>query len=100
MAAQSLGLSRARIIILYLLPNIYPPVLITATFGISGVIITEATLSFLGLGPQNSASWGLLINQGRMVLNEAPSLSLLPGLCIFLLILSVNIIGEKMREEL
>ncbi len=97
MAARALGLSRFRIILFYLLPNIYPPVLVTATFGISGIIITEATLSFLGLGPQNTPSWGVLINQGRSVLNEAPSLSLLPGLCIFLLILSVNILGERMR---
>ena len=97
-AAKALGLGQYRIIFKYLLPNIYSPVLVTAVFGISGVIITEATLSFLGLGPQNTPSWGLLINQGRSVLQEAPFLSIFPGLCIFLLILSINILGEEVRS--
>lgn len=97
-SAKAVGLSPFRIMLWYLLPNIYSPVLVTSIFGISGVILTEATLSFLGLGPQESSSWGLLINQGRSVLQEAPRLSFFPGACIFFLILSLNILGDRIQE--
>lgn len=93
LSAKALGVGPFRLMTHYLLPNLYSPLLVTSVFSISGVILTEATLSFLGLGPQNTSSWGLLINQGRSVLLEAPGLSLWPGACIFLLVLSLNILG-------
>lgn len=97
LSGRALGVSSLRLTFRYLLPNLYPPLLVTSVFGISGVVLTEATLSFLGLGPQNMASWGLLIHQGRSVLFEAPALSLVPGAIIFLLILSLNILGDRLK---
>ncbi len=97
LSGRALGVSSLRLTFRYLLPNLYSPLLVTSIFGISGVVLTEATLSFLGLGPQNMASWGLLIHQGRSVLFEAPNLSVIPGALIFLLILSLNILGDRLK---
>lgn len=98
LSGKALGVSSGRLAFKYFLPNLYSPLLVTSVFSISGVVLTEATLSFLGLGPQNIASWGLLIHQGRSVLLEAPALSLIPGGLIFLLIFSLNILGDRLKR--
>ena len=99
LASKAIGTGPFRLIVKHLLPNLYSPLLVTAIFGVAGVILTEATLSFLGLGPQNTVSWGFLIQQGKSVLLEAPHLSLLPGACIFFLILSLNTLGDEMGRR-
>ena len=99
LSAKALGVGPLRLVSHYFLPNLYGPLLVTSVFGISGVILTESTLSFLGLGIQGTASWGLLLHQGRSVLLEAPHLSLVPGACIFFLILSLNLIGDHLGKK-
>lgn len=99
LAAQALGFSNLRIMLRYLLPNISAPVIVMATFNLSGVILIEASLSFLGLSSQSgAASWGALLSQGRTVLVEAPHLSLIPGFFIMILVLSLNFMGDALRD--
>lgn len=99
LSARALGVKPFRLATHYLLPNLYSPLLVTCVFGVSGVILTESTLSFLGLGIQDSPSWGLLIHQGRSVLLEAPHISLFPGACVFFLILSLNVLGDSLDKK-
>lgn len=97
----ALGARSTRIIRSHLLPNLIPPVVITASFSLSSVILIEASLSFLGLGVLGEApSWGSLLNQGRTVLIEAPHLSIIPGLLIMLVVLAFNFIGDALRDAL
>ncbi len=96
-AARSLGLPSGRIMFLHVLPNAIAPLLISATFGIAGAVGVESGLSFLGLGDPNTASWGQLLNHGR----ENPTFAWLiytPGLAIFLLVVSLNTVGEGLRQ--
>ncbi len=100
-AAKALGFSNMRIMLRYLLPSISAPVIVMATFNLSGVILIEASLSFLGLSSQGgAASWGALLSQGRTVLVEAPHLSLIPGFFIMILVLSLNFMGDALRDYL
>ena len=100
-AAQALGLSPARVVMRHMWPNILSPVLVTATFGVAGCILAEASLSFLGVGvPPGTPSWGALLDQGRDFLVEAPHISTFPGLAIMITILGFNFLGEGLRERL
>ncbi len=101
LAARGSGASHRRIWVRHLLPNLVPPLLIQATFGMAGVILAESTLSFLGLGvPFDVPSWGRLLDQGVQYLLVAPHLSLYPGLAIALLILGFNFLGDGLRDAL
>lgn len=101
MATRALGGNPLRLIRVHILPLIWTPIVVHATFAISGVIIVEASLSFLGLGPQDGApTWGALLNQGRSVLEEAPHLSIVPGLAIMAVVLSLNFLGDALRDIL
>lgn len=101
MATRALGGGPLRLIRVHILPLIWTPIVVHATFAISGVIIVEASLSFLGLGPQDGApTWGALLNQGRSVLEEAPHLSIVPGLAIMAVVLSLNFLGDALRDIL
>jgi peptide/nickel transport system permease protein len=101
LAAIALGASTPRILWVYILPNLWSVLLISAAFSLSGVLMVEAGLSFLGLGAQDGApTWGSLLNQGRTVLLEAPHLSLLPGLLILATVLALNFLGEGLRDYL
>ena len=94
LAAQSIGAGRVRVILTHILPNISSALIVAATFAFSGVILVESSLSFLGLGPsENYISWGQLLSQGKSVLIEAPHLSLIPGVTIFIVILGINFVG-------
>ena len=98
-ASQALGANTSKIFFSHILPASFSPLIIFSTFSLSGLILTEASLSFLGLGPQNATeSWGGLLNQGRSVLMEAPHLSLIPGFFIFWTILSLNLSGDALRD--
>lgn len=100
-AALALGVGRWRVLIRHLLPLALAPLIVEATFGIAGTVIAEAGLSFLGLGVQPpSASWGSMIRDGTRYLLVAPHLVLVPGAAIFLVVLSVNLVGDSLRDRL
>lgn len=103
MAARALGVPDRRILLRHLVPNTFPPVLVTATFGAAQAIIQEASLSFLGMGVQPpTASWGNLLTdaQSMGVLGSMPWLWLPPGLMIVVAVLSINFVGDGLRDAL
>lgn len=103
MASQSLGASPFRIIVRHLIPNVLAPVIVAATFGTAEAILLEAGLSFLGLGVQPpTASWGNMLNaaQDIAVLQSMPWLWLPPGLMIAITVLSLNFVGDGLRDAL
>ncbi len=100
-AARALGLSDARIIFRHLVPNGIAPVLVSATLGIAGAILTEAGLSFLGFGvPPPHATWGNILSDGKRFLFDAPWLTLIPGCAVLMVVLAFNLFGEGLREAL
>ncbi|MEC8023789.1 MAG: ABC transporter permease [Myxococcota bacterium] len=100
LAARSMGASNARIMRVHLLPNVFGPVTVQATFGIAGAILAEASLSFLGVGPQEVTSWGALLEEGSILFLTAPWLGILSGGCIFLSVLGINLLGDSLRDKL
>ncbi len=101
LAARVLGASEWRLMTKHLLPNAMAPVLVSATLGVGGAILTESVLSYLGLGVQPpTPSWGNILNEGRIALGVAWWLTVSPGLCIFVTVLSFNLLGEGIREWL
>jgi peptide/nickel transport system permease protein len=99
-AAQVGGLSGWRILVFHILPNITGPLLVQATLGMAGVIITESTLSFLGLGGEIGApSWGAMLNDGLGYLLVAPHLTVFPGAAIALTVLALNFMGDGLQER-
>jgi peptide/nickel transport system permease protein len=100
-AAQAFGASDLRIIFRHLLPNAMAPILISATFGIAGAILTESALSFLGLGVQPpTPSWGNILSSGYKFIDFAHWLSVFPGLAILITALGYNLLGEGLRDAL
>lgn len=100
-AARASGVSDVTIILRHILPNVVAPVLILATLGLGGAILSVAALSFLGLGAAPpTPEWGLLISDGRGVLRRAWWVATFPGLFIMLTVLSVNLIGDGLRDAL
>ncbi len=100
-AAIALGQGTIPIIRRHLLPLVAAPLIIEATFGVAGIVIAEAGLSFLGLGVQPpAASWGSMIRDGTRYMLVAPHLVLAPGICIMLVVLSVNLLGDRLRDRL
>ena len=100
-AARCVGDGDARIIFRHILPNTLSPVLVAATIGVGGAILTESTLSFLGLGfPPDVPTWGRLLFDAKDFIEIAPHWVLFPGLCIFIVVLSINFIGDGLRDAL
>lgn len=100
-AARALGASDLRIFVRHIFPNILQPLIVQAAIGMAGAILAEATMSFLGLGvPPPTASWGSMLNDGRVYLFEAPHLVLFPALAVMLAVLSFNFIGDALRDYL
>ena len=98
-AAKALGASEARIIFRNILPNVATPMIILATMELGSIIISEAGLSFLGLGPQPPmASWGNMLNLGRAHITTAWWLSAFPGLAIFLTVMGFNLLGDALAD--
>ena len=95
-AAIALGLPYTRIIFRHLMPNALGPVLVSATFGVAGAIILEASLSFLGLGPTTAPSWGQIMTVGRQT--NLWVLILAPGFAIFVTVSLLNLVGEGIRD--
>ena len=100
LAARAIGAGPARIIGLHILPNVMAPVIVEATFGIAGVILAEASLSFLGLGPQNVATWGSMLNEGADYLLFAPHVATFPGVAIMIVVMGINFLGDGLRDML
>lgn len=100
-AAVALGAETPRILRYHVLPLLVTPLIIEATFGIAAIVIAEAGLSFLGLGVQPpAASWGSMIRDGTEYMLVAPHLVLAPGVALFLIVMSVNILGDILRDKL
>lgn len=100
-AAKALGARPHRIILKHLLPNIFSPVIVQATFGMAGAIVAEAGLSFLGLGTQPPMpSWGAMLNEGMEFILVSPYLTIFPGLAIMIVVLGFNFLGDGIRDIL
>lgn len=100
-AARAVGNPPARIAFRHVLPNIWPALMVQSTLTIASAIIAEASLSFLGLGQQPPApSWGSMLNSAKDFLEQAPWMALWPGLSIFVVVLSFNLLGDGLRDAL
>ncbi len=100
-AARALGASTSRQVVRHILPNALGPVIVAATINIAAAIIAESTLSFLGLGfPPDIPTWGRILNDSRDYLDIATHWALFPGLAIFLAVLTINFIGDGLRDAL
>jgi len=101
LAARAIGNAPWRVAIRHVLPNIVPPLLVQATLAIAAAVIAEASLSFLGLGQQPpQPSWGSMLNTAKNYIDNAPWMAIWPGISIFLLVLSFNVVGDGLRDAL
>lgn len=99
--ARAIGLTDARIIVRYILPNVLPPIIVQASLTVATAIIAEASLSFLGLGQlPPSPSWGSMLNTAKDFVEQAPWMSIFPGIAIFLTVLGFNLLGDGLRDAL
>ena len=99
-AARALGADERRVLTRHVLPNLAGPLVVQATAGFGGVVLMESTLSFLGLGPSGTLSWGSLLDQGSAVLLRFPHVALASGAAIGLTVLSFNLAGDALRDAL
>jgi peptide/nickel transport system permease protein len=100
-AARSLGAGHTRIILHHILPNLFPSAVVIGTFSMASAIISEAALSFLGLGvPPEIPTWGTMLADGRTYISTSWWLALFPGLCIFFTVLGINLLGDGLRDIL
>ncbi len=100
-AAKALGASPLRLILIHILPNVFSVIIVAATLAVGNAIITESTLSFLGLGfPPDVPTWGRMLFDAQDYIISAPHMALFPGLAIFLTVLSINYIGDGLRDAL
>jgi peptide/nickel transport system permease protein len=100
-AARSLGARHSRIIARHIMPNLFPSAVVIGTFSMASAIISEAALSFLGLGvPPEIPTWGSMLADGRTYISTSWWLALFPGLCIFFTVLGINLLGDGLRDIL
>lgn len=100
-AAQAIGCSHWRIIFRHILPNAQAPIIVAATLGMAGAILTESSLSFLGMGVQPpTPSWGNMLMDAQAYMRDAPWLAIIPGILILITVLSFYLIGEGLRQAL
>ena len=100
-AARAIGTSDFRIILHHILPNAIQPLIVQASLGMAGAVLSEASLSFLGLGvPPPTPSWGAMLNDARPFLRDAPQLLIFPGIAVMLTVLAFNFVGDGLREML
>jgi peptide/nickel transport system permease protein len=98
-AARAIGASPWRIMLRHIVPNTLSPLIVQATFGFAGVILIEASLSFLGIGRLHNYSWGALLSQGTTYLWRTQHLAMAPGLAIALVVLGCNLVGDGLRDR-
>lgn len=100
-AAVALGLSPTRILLRHLIPNALAPVIVYASLAIGGTILTEASLSFLGLGVSPpTPTWGVIVNEGKELTRSAPWITIFPGLLICFAVMSFNLLGDGLRDAM
>jgi len=100
-AARSGGARNMRILFRHIGPNMLTPIIIQVSLSVAFAILTEASLSFLGLGVQPpTPSWGFMLNQGRDYISQAPWLAIFPGITIFLVVMAFNLLGDAVRDAL
>ncbi len=100
LAARAAGAGFARILFRHVIPSILGPLVVQATFGFGGVILVEASLSFLGLGPAVPYTWGALLSQGTTYLWRSMHLAAVPGIAIAVVVLGCNLLGDGLRDHL
>ena len=101
LAAVALGVPAWRIMLRHIVPLLLAPLVVQATFDLAGVVIAESTLSFLGIGVQPpQPSWGSMIRDGMRYMLVAPHMVLAPGAAIFLVVLSINLLGDRLRDRM
>lgn len=101
LAAQALGAGQLRIMIRHLLPLLAAPLIVEASFNVAAVVLAEAGLSFLGMGIQApAASWGSMIRDGTRYMLVAPHMVLVPGLSLLLIVLAINLLGDRLLDRL
>ncbi len=101
LAARATGTSNAEIIVRHIIPNCMAPIIVSATLGVANAILAEAYISFLGLGVQPpTATWGNMLDQANNYLDKAPWMWLFPGILILLTVLSINFLGDGLRDAL
>ncbi|TAK29479.1 MAG: ABC transporter permease [Chloroflexota bacterium] len=101
LAARSIGARDWRIMARHIWPNVTAPIMVQASLGMAAAVLAEAGLSFLGVGVRPpTPTWGAMLNEGFPLLQKAPWLSIYPGLAIFLVVLSLNIVGDALRDVL
>ena len=99
-ACRAIGMSGRRIVLLHVLPNCTGPIIVLATVLLGNVILTEATLSFLGMGIQPpTASWGVMIADGNEYLMFAPWISIFPGVFLLITMMAFNLLGDGLRDH-
>ena len=100
-SARSIGISEWRIVMVHILPNCLSTILVQTTLRVAGAIISASSLSFLGLGvPIPSPEWGALLSAGRAYIRDASYLTMFPGMAIMILVLSLNLLGDGLRDAL
>lgn len=99
-AARAIGASELRVLVRHVLPNLAGPLVVQATSALGGAVLAESTLSFLGLGPGVSVSWGALLDQGAAVILRFPHVALVAGSAIALTVLGFNLAGDWLRDRL
>jgi peptide/nickel transport system permease protein len=100
-SARSIGAGDRQILVSHIVPNMLTPIVVQASLSVAFAILTEASLSFLGLGVQPpTPSWGFMLNQGRDYIGQAPWLAVFPGVSIFLVVMAFNLLGDAIRDAL
>ena len=99
-AARSMGVSRFKIVFRHILPNCLPNLIVLFTLDIPGAIMWESSMSFLGVGDPNAASWGLMVSQGKSYAYMCPWLILAPGLAILVTVMAFNFLGDGLRDAI
>ena len=99
-AARSMGVSRFKIVFRHILPNCLPNLIVLFTLDIPGAIMWESSMSFLGVGDPNAASWGLMVSQGKSYAYMCPWLILAPGLAILITVMAFNFLGDGLRDAI
>lgn len=100
-AARSVGASQTRLILRYILPNIFAPIIVVASVTMGAAIIAESSLTFLGLGPPTLISWGgMLSAEARQKMESAPWMAIFPGMAIMITVLAFNLLGDALRDIL
>jgi len=101
LAARMIGVGNLRILLRHILPNVASPIIVTATLGLAGAIITESGLSYLGFGVQlPTPTWGNMLSATQKYLTSAPWMAIFPGMMIFLVVIAINYLGDGLRDAL